>query len=115
MKTKRFSVEQIVAGLKEAGAGMQVVALIHRIGITSVRQEWLHLTLFESIVHAQETPRDDYGITIPKGQIRPLAKSRLIRSRSWQWSAESVQFNESSSKLTCEGCRIVVPDEIVDG
>ena len=35
MKTKRFSVEQIVAVLKEAGAGMRV-ALIHRIG---VRQE----------------------------------------------------------------------------
>jgi hypothetical protein len=33
---------------------MRVAALIHRIGITSVRQEWLHLTIFESIAHAQE-------------------------------------------------------------
>ena len=34
MKTKRFSVEQIVAVLKEAGAGMPVAELIRRIGIS---------------------------------------------------------------------------------
>lgn len=34
MKTKRFSVEQIVAVLKEAEAGMPVAELIHRIGIS---------------------------------------------------------------------------------
>jgi hypothetical protein len=34
MKTKRFSVEQIVAGLKEAEAGMPVAELIRRIGIS---------------------------------------------------------------------------------
>jgi putative transposase len=34
MKKKRFSVEQIVAVLKEAEAGMPVAELIHWIGIT---------------------------------------------------------------------------------
>ena len=34
MKTKRFSVEQIVAVLKEAEAGMPVADLIRRIGIS---------------------------------------------------------------------------------
>ena len=34
MKTKRFSVEQIVAVLKEAEAGMPVAELIRRIGIS---------------------------------------------------------------------------------
>jgi putative transposase len=34
MKKKRFAVEQIVAVLKEAAAGMPVVELIRRIGIT---------------------------------------------------------------------------------
>lgn len=34
MKTKRFSVEQIVAVLKEAEAGMPVGELIRRIGIS---------------------------------------------------------------------------------
>lgn len=34
MKRKRFAVEQIVAVLKEAEAGMPVVDLIRRIGIT---------------------------------------------------------------------------------
>jgi putative transposase len=34
MKTKRFSVEQIIAVLKEAKAGMPVAELIRRIGIS---------------------------------------------------------------------------------
>ncbi len=34
MKTKRFSVEQIVAVLKEAEAGMPVAELIRRIGVS---------------------------------------------------------------------------------
>ena len=34
MKTKRFSVEQIVAVLKEAEAGMPVAELIRRVGIS---------------------------------------------------------------------------------
>ena len=34
MKTKRFSVEQIVAVLKEAEAGMPMAELIRRIGIS---------------------------------------------------------------------------------
>ncbi len=34
MKTKRFSVEQIVAVLKEAEAGMPIAELIRRIGIS---------------------------------------------------------------------------------
>jgi putative transposase len=34
MKTKRFSVDQIVAVLKEAEAGMPVAELIRRIGIS---------------------------------------------------------------------------------
>jgi putative transposase len=34
MKTKRFSVEQIVAVLKEAEAGMPVVELVRRVGVS---------------------------------------------------------------------------------
>jgi len=43
VKRKRFSVEQIVAVLKQAEVGVPVAELIRRVGITEQTFLWLHL------------------------------------------------------------------------
>jgi hypothetical protein len=65
--------------------------------MTSVR---LNLTIFESTAHAQETPRNGYGITIRKGQIRALADYTLseVGNRHLHATSGHGGFNRHTGK-----------------